>query len=230
MNPKAKVKIVLDAVMTLALLFLMGYPYWGDVVHEWAGTGMFVLFIVHHILNAGWWRSLTKGKYTPARILTLVIDLLVLATMLGLMVSGVLLSNHVFAFLPLSGGISFARLLHMAASYWGFVLMALHLGLHWNMILGMARRAAGGKPAGKARRVVCNLLAGLLTVYGLAAFFRRSLPSYMLVQTQFVFFDYAEPVPLFYLDYLAMMGACIFLAHWLGKALRPKPNLPKERR
>lgn len=230
MSPKAKVKIILDAVMTLALLFLMGYPYWGDVAHEWVGTGMFVLFIVHHILNAGWWRSLTKGKYTPARILMLVIDLLVLAAMLGLMVSGVLLSNHVFTFLPLSGGISFARLLHMAASYWGFVLMALHLGLHWNMILGMARRAAGGKPAGKARRVVCSLLAGLLTVYGLAAFFRRSLPSYMLVQTQFVFFDYAEPPLLFYLDYLAMMGACIFLVHWLGKALRPKPNLPKERR
>lgn len=112
MNAKAKLKIVLDVAMTLALLFLMGYPWWGDVAHEWAGAGMFALFIAHHILNAGWWRSLGKGRYTPARVLQLVIDLLVLPAMLGLMGSGVMLSNHVFAFLPISGGMSFARLLH----------------------------------------------------------------------------------------------------------------------
>ena len=126
MNAKAKLKIVLDVAMTLALLFLMGYPWWGDVAHEWAGAGMFALFIAHHILNAGWWRSLGKGRYTPARVFQLVIDLLVLLAMLGLMVSGVMLSNHVFAFLPISGGMSFARLLHMASAYWGFVLMSLH--------------------------------------------------------------------------------------------------------
>lgn len=44
----------------------------------------------------------------------------------------------------------------------------------------------------------------------------------MLVRTQFAFLDFSEPVPLFYLDYLAMMGAFIFLAHslskWLGRA------------
>lgn len=131
----------------LALLFLMGYPWWGDVAHEWAGAGMFALFIAHHILNAGWWRSLGKGRYTPARVLQLVIDLLVLLAMLGLMVSGVMLSNHVFAFLPISGGMSFARLLHMASVYWGFVLLSLHLGLHWNMILGMVRPAAGSLAA-----------------------------------------------------------------------------------
>lgn len=128
MNTKAKLKIVLDMAMTLALLFLMGYPWWGDVAHEWAGAGMFALFIAHHILNAGWWRSLGKGRYTPARVFQLVIDLLVLLAMLGLMVSGVILSNHVFAFLPISGGMSLARLLHMASAYWGFVLLSLHLG------------------------------------------------------------------------------------------------------
>lgn len=233
MTPKAKGKIALDALMTLALLFLMGYPYWGDVAHEWVGAGTFLLFLAHHILNAGWWRSLAKGRYTPARVLQLVLDLLVLAAMLGLMVSGVLLSNHVFAFLPFAGGMGFARLLHMAASYWGFVLMALHLGLHWNMVLGMVRRAAGGRPAGSAGitgRVVCNVIGASIAAYGLAAFFRRGLLAYLLVRTQFVFFDYAEPAPLFYFDYLAMMGTGIWLAHIAGKWLRPKAGRPQERR
>lgn len=228
MNPKAKIKIVLDAAMTLALLVLMGYPFWGDVAHEWVGAAMFVLFLAHHILNAGWWRSLDKGKYTPVRVFQLVIDLLVLAAMLGLMVSGVMLSNHVFAFLPVPGSLGFARLLHMASAYWGFVLMALHLGLHGKMILAMAHRAAGGRPAGRGRRAVRHILGAAIALYGLVAFFRRSLPVYMLVRTPFVFFDFSEPPLLFYLDYLAMMGACIWLAHFAGKLLRPKT--PRERR
>ena len=99
MKPKAKVKIAVDVLMTLGMLFLMGYQFWGDVAHEWAGAGMFVLFILHHALNGGWYKSLFRGKYSPARIFQLVIDLLVFLDMLGLMVSGVILSNHVCAFL-----------------------------------------------------------------------------------------------------------------------------------
>ena len=34
MNPKSILKIVVDVLMTLALLFLMGYQFCGDTAHE----------------------------------------------------------------------------------------------------------------------------------------------------------------------------------------------------
>ncbi len=108
-----KLKIIIDVLLTMALLFLMGYQFWGDEAHEWAGAAMFVLFIVHHILNRSWHKNLFRGSYSPSRIFLLVVDLLLSAAMLGLMVSGVILSNHVFAFLPISGGTAFARLLQI---------------------------------------------------------------------------------------------------------------------
>lgn len=219
MKPKAKLKIAVDVLMTLGLLFLMGYQLWGDVAHEWAGAGMFVLFILHHALNGAWYRGIAKGKYTPARVLQLVIDLLVFLSMAGLMVSGVILSTHVFAFLPISGGTGFARILHMAVSHWGFVLMSLHLGLHWGMFVEMARKALSLRPS-RTRQVLFNLLGAGVTVYGLTAFLRRDLLTYMLVRTQFVFLDFSEPILQFYLDYLAMMGAFIFLAHSVSRILR----------
>lgn len=136
MSPKAIFKIMVDVLMTVVLLFLMGYQFWGDVAHEWVGAGMFLLFIIHHILNGNWYKTLIRGKYSPLRCFQVIIDLLVFLTMLGLMISGIMLSNHVFAFLNIRGGMSFARLTHMASSYWGFVLMAMHLGLHWGVFLG----------------------------------------------------------------------------------------------
>lgn len=220
MKPKARLKIVIDALMTLALLFLMGYQFWGDVAHEWAGAGMFVLFILHHILNWSWYKTLFRGKYTPFRIFQLILDLAVFVAMICLMVSGIMLSNHVFAFLKIHGGISLARLLHMASSYWGFVVMALHLGIHWGIFTGLARKMFKIKESSRVRSAVLFLVSAAIAVYGATVFLKRNLLTYMLVQTQFVFLDFGESRLLFYLDYLAIMGTCIFLTHSMGRLLR----------
>ena len=220
MKPKAIIKTAIDILMTLALLFLMGYQFWGDAAHEWAGAGMFLLFILHHILNGNWYESLFKGKYTPFRIFQLIVDILVFLAMLGLMVSGIMLSGRVFAFLGIRGGMSFARLLHMAASHWGFVLMALHLGLHWGMFMGMAGKALKLRSPSRLRKVLLPVLGAGIAVYGLTVFIQRDFLTYMLLQTQFVFLDFSESVPLFYLDYLAMTGTFVFLAHYISRLLK----------
>ena len=212
MKPKAILRRTVDLLMSFGLLFLMGYQFWGDAAHEWAGAGMFLLVAAHHALNAGWYKNLFHGRYSAARIGLLSVDLLTFLAMAGLMASGILLSSHVFACLHLRGGMSFARLLHMAASHWGFVLMALHLGLHWGAVLADLNKALGLERPSRGRTVLCSVLGAGVAVYGLIAFVRRGFPTYMLVRAQFVSLDFSEPVPLFYLDYLAMLGAFIFLA------------------
>ena len=44
-------KRIVDAAMTVLLLFLMAYQVTGEMAHEWIGMGMMVLVIVHQILN-----------------------------------------------------------------------------------------------------------------------------------------------------------------------------------
>lgn len=154
MKPKLIIKLAVDVLMTLAMLFLMGYHFWGEILHEWVGAGMFLLFILHHILNGYWYKSLFKRKYNALRILALCIDLLVLISMMVQMYSGVLMSRYVFDFLPFNGGMSLVRRLHILGAYWGFLLMSLHLGLHWNMILGMFRKATGIKSKAKSRSMI----------------------------------------------------------------------------
>lgn len=220
MKPKQTVKICVDIAMTLGLLFLMGYHLWGDTAHEWVGAGMFLLFILHHILNWRWWRGIIKGKYTAVRILQTVIDLLTLAAMLGLMVSGVILSSKVFAFLQIRGHMAFARRLHMAASSWGFLLMSAHLGLHWGMLLGKARKAGWVQTEDKPSFPLPAILGASVTLYGAFALVKRNLPTYLFLRSEFVFLDFNESKILFYLDYLAIMGMFIFLSHFVSKLLR----------
>lgn len=51
MKTKSRVKIIVDLCMAIALLLLMAQALIGEVAHEWIGSGMFVLVIVHNILN-----------------------------------------------------------------------------------------------------------------------------------------------------------------------------------
>lgn len=219
MKKKMICKIVVDVIMTVLLLFLMARQITGDSAHEWLGAGMFVLWIAHHILNRNWYRHLFKGKYTPVRILQTVTNFAVLLSMFGLMISGVVLSREVFAFLPISGGIALARTLHILSAFWGFVLMALHLGLHWNIILNMVRKAAGGVVS-KPMRISLRIAAGLIAGYGLYAFLKNQFLSYMFLTASFVYFDYEQPVLLFFTDYIAIMGLFVFLAHYISKGIQ----------
>lgn len=219
MKKKFICKIAMDLIMTVLLLFLMARQLTGDSAHEWLGAGMLILWIAHHILNRSWYGQLFKGKYTSARILQTGTNFAVLLSMLGLMVSGIILSREVFAFLPISGNIALARPLHVLSAFWGFVLMALHLGLHWNMILGMARKATG-PVASKLRRILLRIAAVLAAGYGLYAFLKNRFLSYMFLTSSFVFFDFERPVLLFFAEYIAIMGLFIFLAYYTSKGMQ----------
>lgn len=58
---KLKIKMGIDFLMTALLLCLMAYQVTGQKLHEWFGTGMLVLFLLHNILNIRWYGSLFKG-------------------------------------------------------------------------------------------------------------------------------------------------------------------------
>ena len=181
MKPKMIGKIGIDCVMTVLLVLLMGRQITGESAHEWLGAGIFVLWIAHHVLNRAWFAHLFQGRYTPYRAVQTGVNVLLLFSMLGTMVSAVILSREVFAFLPISGGIALGRITHIVCVFWMYVLMALHLGLHWNMILGMMRKRFG-------------------------------------------------PVPLFFTEYIGIMGLFVFLAHYGGKGMQRMSGRRKEQK
>lgn len=134
------------------------------------------------------------------------------------MISGVILSRHVLSFLPINGGCAFARNLHMISAYWGFVLMSLHLGFHWSMMLGMAGKLMKRPP--EIWKWIARGIAVLIAGYGVYVFSKRDIGSYMLLKNQFVFFDFEEPLLLFQLDYIAIMGLFVAAGHYMAEILK----------
>ncbi|MDO4582188.1 MAG: DUF4405 domain-containing protein [Bacillota bacterium] len=219
MTGKLKIQIVIDFVMTALLPVLMAYALVGEALHEWAGVAMFVLFLLHHGLNWKWHKNLFRGRYTAVRSLGTIINVLIFLLMLALMVSGVVMSRYVFDFLPIEGGISWARIVHLAAPYWCYILISMHLGFHSAMLMGMLWKACRvGEPV-RVRTITLRSLAALLAAYGVYAFVKRDFISYMLLRTHFAFFDFSEPLIFFFADYLSIMALLAIAGYYIVKRL-----------
>ena len=128
-------RMAVDAAMTVLLPCLMAYSLIGETFHEAAGVGMLALFLAHHVLNRGWSRGLFRGRYRPLRAVRTAVDLLLCGVMVCLPLSGILMSKHLFLFLPETGLAAGARTVHLLTAYWGFLLLCLHLGLHLDGML-----------------------------------------------------------------------------------------------
>lgn len=227
MNSKMKLKIATDILMTAALLFLMPYEMVGRSAHEWIGVVMFLLFVLHHILNRKWTAHLCRGKYNPFRILQTILAALIFVCMMGSMASGILLSEYVFFFVKIRGVANLARSIHMLCAYWGFVLMSLHLGLHWNMFLRLLDKNI--KLPADRKKYIFRVLAVAVALYGAYAFIKRNIGSYMFLKMHFVFFDFTEPLIFFILDYMAVMGLFIAVGYYLGMLLKNRNTISSDR-
>ncbi len=206
-----------DIAMTVLSIILMGgnYLFPADLVHEILGLGLFVLWAVHITLNRRWYGAIFKGNYNPYRVMQIVINCCILICTIFLMISGIILSNHIFTFLNIQGGLGFARIAHLLASHWYYLFMSLHIGLHVGMIANKIQPSQN-----TARKIISHILLTLACIYGLYAFIARGVWKYLILRQQFFFFDLERGYILFAIDYISIIILFATISHLLAVRLK----------
>ena len=211
---------ITDLVMTATLLLLMGYSLIGEAVHEWLGATLLVLIILHHVWNRAWYKGLDKGRMSIYRAVQTILTFLLLFSVLGSLLSGLILSQYIADFLPLDWGQDWARTVHLPCAFWSFLLMGLHLGLHWSIALGTVRRISRRFGTFGVRPVILRLIGAAIACYGLVAFFRNNFLDCLLLRTHFLFFLPDQTTAGFLVDYLSILGLFTWVGHYGGNSLR----------
>ena len=209
---KKRIKIIIDVLMTVTLLILMAYQVTGRQFHEYAGAFMLVLFIVHNVLNIRWYKGLFKGHYTPQRIWMTVVNIGLLLCILLQAYSGITMSQYAFWWLPYWGGTATARQIHLAAAYWCFLFIGLHLGNHWGLMIRSM------KP-GKTFLWILRIAAVMVALIGAVTFAGNGIFSYMTLGSQFYFFDDNEPAVLAFIKIVSMFSMHVFIGYYVQKLL-----------
>ena len=220
----------LEIPLTILSLVLMGgnmFLPWAPA-HEVIGVALIVVWGVHIYANRRWFKATFRGRYNPFRMTQAVVNYGMLVCVGFLAISGVMLSNHVFAFLGIESGASFARTAHLLASHWYFVFISLHIGLHVGVIFNRlkvaqlvagARGSSGIAPTSRASVVATSIIVALVSVYGIYAFVERGLWKYLTLQQPFFFMDMERGYVLFFVDYISIVVLFAATLHYATKLL-----------
>lgn len=215
MNRLMFFRLGVDLAMTVLMLVAMAYQITGNAVHEWVGISLLGLFIVHNRLNRRWYKTLLKGKYNGRRILSIAVNLLFLLSMAVILISSAPISSDVFPFLSSSNEMVW-RQIHVLTSYWGFIFMAVHIGMSWGMIINSVRNMTGLRHASRIHTIVLRILAVMIVVYGVQTSLERDMGYKLTVYNPFGW-GFDDSAMRFLVDYLAIMGIYISGTHYTLK-------------
>lgn len=135
---KNKIKIIIDICMIFSLMILMNIRFTGMKLHEVLGITIFIIFIIHNLLNIkiikSYFKNLFNKKLKTRYKVLFILDIILFIFMLGIFINGVLISNYLFKNILISN-IGIYKKIHKFLSWWFLVLIAVHLGFHLNVIM-----------------------------------------------------------------------------------------------
>jgi hypothetical protein len=228
MNKTYLLRLLLDALAAGLLLAALAYYWLDNTAHELIGTGFFLLLIVHNAFNRRWYGAIRKAR-APRTVADVVLTLSLLAAVLVLLVTSLMISRTVFSFLQLGGGFS-ARQVHLFAAYWSLAFVAIHLGLRWQRVMNAVR--SGLRISGKSplRTAALRVAAAAIAACGLKSSFVMGVGTKLSLQMSLDGWDFETSAPGFFLNWAAVAGLYIFVAHYtmmgLQKFQRKESSIP----
>lgn len=206
---KRRIKIIVDIAMFLLFLYLLSYrPGMGLLLHAKIGILLFILFLLHHVLNVQWYRTLHKGRYGFRRFLLTSFDFLLLAAMVCMMVSSLMLSSMVFPVVGICMTHGW-RQLHVSASAWCFLLIAFHVDMHLH---GMFQRLQRRLRQTAFEYVYYLLLLTVISV-GIYCFLQSGLwPRVIMEEQRSLFISDSR---LFFGEHLGIVAGSSVMTHWI---------------
>lgn len=220
MKPKQILRLSVDIGMCLLCLMQAGYHLFRNVTHEQLGAVMFMLFLVHHFLNIGWYKSIFRRRYSAQRVFHVWLNLLLTLAMLGMLVSAMIISMRVFAFLGFRTSF-FGRKLHMLSTSWGFVLMSMHVGIHAQNMVTRIQRCLMGRHCPNTIRI----LFFVVCAWGVKVFIDRAVWQNLFATIDYAFFDFNEQAWCYFVDSLAMMMMWAAVAYYVRKMLTDRKGV-----
>lgn len=160
-----------------------------------------------------------KGKYNVMRTVQTLVNFLLLIAVFTGMVSGILASQHLFS-IGDGGAIALGRFLHLVATAWSFLLMSVHLGLHWTRFERVTKKLPVSRNGSSILRRCLQILAIVLCVYGICLFIDRRFweELFHLIDYQKEY-DYTKTFFVYLAESIVMSAMVVVVTYYMKKYL-----------
>jgi hypothetical protein len=219
LNRMFQLRLLLDLLAAGLLVLGLAYYWLDNLSHELMGTAMFALIILHNVFNRRWYGTASRTQRSLQGGLNILSIVMLAIAMVALLVTSLMISQSLFRFLPLDGGYS-ARQIHSLAGYWAVIVVSVHVGLRWSMIMGVVRNLCGIRSTSMARSVFLRLLAFGIAAYGVHSASVIGLGAKLTATVTMDYWDFTVATLPFFIHLGAIIGLCVLASHYLATALR----------
>ncbi|MGO8047052.1 DUF4405 domain-containing protein [Rhizobium johnstonii] len=203
------VRLLLDFIAVALVVLCLAYWWLGNLPHEVFGTSLFALVIVHNVFNRRWYSKVGRNFGDSARLLSAVTVACLATTMTIMLVSSALISRDLFPFLSLDGGFA-VREVHMFAAYWLLMILAIHLGTRWTVVMNVFRSTFGIETRSITRRVFLRLVTFVVAAWGVQSTIEMGFGSKLMLTYTLDMWDFNESTVAFFINYGAIV--CLYAA------------------
>jgi hypothetical protein len=209
-----RVRLLLNFFAVALIVACLAYWWLNNLAHELFGTALFVLVIGHNIFNRLWYRRVAKGKRDCVRWLNIVTIISLALAMTVMLVTSLMISRDLFAFLALDGPFA-VREVHMFAAYWLLFIVAVHLGTRWQVIMNTCRSVFGVQKPNVVRTWTLRLATFGISLWGVTSSSEMAFGSKLMLTYSLDMWDFNESTLGFFVNYGSIIGLLAAAVYYL---------------
>lgn len=207
-----RIRLLLDFVAVALVIACLAYWWLDNLSHELFGTALFVLVIVHNVFNRRWYGGVTKRRMDASRIFNLVTIFCLAIGMMVMLVTSLLVSRDLFPFTALSGAFA-VREIHMFAGYWVLLIIAIHLGTRWTVVMNTIQSTVRLASPSPSRTIVVKATALAIAIWGVNSSFEMAFFTKLMLTYSLDMWDFSENTLGFFTGYASIVGLYAAITH-----------------
>lgn len=212
-----RLRLLLDFLAIALIIACLAYWWLGNLPHEVFGTALFALVIGHNVFNRRWYGKVRKGRRDVVRAFSIFTIICLATLMLVMLATSVLISRDLFAFMALEGAFA-AREIHMFAGYWTLLIIAIHLGTRWTIVMNTIRSPFGFSTLNPVGTTALRVAAMAIAIWGVRSSLEMAFGSKLMLTYSLDIWDFKESTGGFFINYASIVGLYAALVHY-GLAL-----------
>ncbi|TNM63337.1 DUF4405 domain-containing protein [Aliirhizobium smilacinae] len=208
-----RIRLLLDFLAVALVIACLAYWWLDNLSHELFGTALLALVIVHNVFNRRWYGGVAKRRMDAARIVNLVTIVGLAIGMAVMLVTSFLVSRDLFPFTALSGAFA-VREIHMFAGYWVLLIIAVHLGTRWGVVMNTVSSFLGLTSRNAAR--IIGLRAAVIgtALWGVKSSFEMAFGAKLMLTYSLDMWDFNESTFGFFINYASIVGLYAAATHY----------------
>ncbi|WP_280171461.1 DUF4405 domain-containing protein [Agrobacterium pusense] len=208
-----RLRLLLDFLAVALIIACLAYWWLDNLSHELFGTALFSLVIIHNVFNRRWYSGVTKCRMDATRIVNLVTIFCLAIGMTVMLVTSLLVSRDLFPFTALSGAFA-VREIHMFAGYWVLLIIAVHLGTRWTVVMNTIRLTLGLASRNTMRTMVLRATALAIAIWGVKSSFEMAFGTKLMLTYSLDMWNFSENTLGFFIGYASIVGLYAAITHY----------------